>query len=97
MVIDGLRAEGIQVAAKVGNHRVICPKCSHTRKKKGDRCLSVTVEHDGATWNCWHCGFTGGFKVDRERNQIRRNEGHQPGDFGTARRRLRYDVLSQAR
>src|SRR3546814_810720 len=35
-----------------------CPECSHTRRKKTARCLSVNVEK--GTWACHHCGWTGG-------------------------------------
>ena len=37
-----------------------CPWCSPARRKKSDPCLSVLVEADHATWNCWHCGAKGG-------------------------------------
>lgn len=38
----------------------LCPECSHTRKKSSDKCLQVNV--DKGTWNCKHCGWTGGLK-----------------------------------
>ncbi len=39
--------------------KTLCPKCSHTRKKKNDPCLSVTIA-DGK-YNCWNdsCDFHG--------------------------------------
>lgn len=36
-----------------GNHKFICPSCSHTRKKKSDPCLSVNIDKGLA--KCWHC------------------------------------------
>ena len=42
---------------RAGDHKTICPQCSHTRKHKRDRCLSVRVDEAGVTWNCWHCGW----------------------------------------
>ncbi len=49
-----------------GSYKIRCPKCSATRKNKNDPCLSVTVDDDGAVWNCWNgCGFVGGVS-DRE-------------------------------
>ncbi len=41
-----------------------CPKCSHTRKKKGDKCLSVNTI-DG-TWFCQHCGWKGSLGITRD-------------------------------
>lgn len=35
----------------------LCPNCSHTRKKKTDKCLSVNL--DKQTWFCHHCGWKG--------------------------------------
>lgn len=42
--------------------KVICPKCSHTRKKKTDPCLSVNIE-DG-WYNCHNCGWKGNIRDD---------------------------------
>lgn len=41
-----------------GEIDVTCPECSHTRKKKHARCLSVNVEK--GVWSCAHCGWSGG-------------------------------------
>lgn len=41
-----------------GEIDVTCPECSHTRKKKTARCLSVNVEK--GCWTCMHCGWNGG-------------------------------------
>lgn len=51
---------GIQVDKIRGNSgKVTCPKCSHTRKKKNEPCLSVDVEQ--GKYNCHNpdCGFHG--------------------------------------
>jgi len=37
-----------------------CPQCSHTRKKKKDKCLSVNL--DKKVWHCNHCGWSGALK-----------------------------------
>lgn len=39
--------------------KTLCPKCSHTRKKKNDPCLSVNVVE--GKYNCWNdtCDFKG--------------------------------------
>jgi twinkle protein len=44
------------------NRRIICPECGHTRKKKGERTLSVKREGDSLLWHCWHCDSKG--KID---------------------------------
>lgn len=42
---------------RAGNHRALCPQCSHTRKHRRDRCLSVKIDDKGVTWNCFNCGW----------------------------------------
>lgn len=52
-----------------GDQKTTCPQCSHTRRKKTDPCLSVTIEPDGkAVWNCHHCGWNGGTGGSRKRD-----------------------------
>lgn len=59
-VRDQLLAQGMQLRDfSEGNHKSTCPKCSHTRKKKSDPCLSVTIDHDTAVWNCHNCSWKG--------------------------------------
>lgn len=46
--------QDIDLKGKVkGNHKFICPSCSHNRKKKSDPCLSVNIDKGVA--KCWHC------------------------------------------
>ena len=40
-----------------GEVQCLCPQCSHTRKKKTDKCLSVNL--DKQSWFCHHCGWKG--------------------------------------
>lgn len=40
-----------------GEVQTICPSCSHERKKKTDKCLSVNL--DKKTWYCHHCAYKG--------------------------------------
>lgn len=70
-MIDELAAAGIRLRShSIGTHRTTCPACSHKRKKKHDPCLSVTIDDDGATWNCHHCDFRGGFKSGQRDNVV---------------------------
>jgi len=48
---------GISVSGH-GEVDTTCPECSSVRKKPYDKCLSVNT--DGGTWFCHHCGWTGG-------------------------------------
>jgi twinkle protein len=60
---EQLLEQGIQPRSYgEGNHKLLCPRCSHTRKNRTDPCLSVLIDAEGATWNCWHCQWTGGVK-----------------------------------
>ena len=51
-----------------GEVQCLCPKCSHTRKKKTDKCLSVNL--DKRAWSCHHCGWKGYLKVDKMENIV---------------------------
>jgi twinkle protein len=44
-------------AGAIGEVDVLCPQCSHTRKKRTQRCLSVNTVT--STWHCHHCGWSG--------------------------------------
>ncbi len=59
--VVALQEQGITLrSGTVGSHKTTCPNCSHDRRKKGDQCLSVTVEAAGtAVYNCHHCGWSG--------------------------------------
>src|SRR5206468_8203263 len=37
----------------------ICPECSHLRRKKHQKCLSVLIDGKGVRWNCHHCQWIG--------------------------------------
>lgn len=49
---------GIEVKyGRTGNQKVKCPNCSHTRKHKTDKSLSVNMTDK--TFNCHNCGWSG--------------------------------------
>jgi twinkle protein len=51
---------GIDLKGKTtGQHKTLCPKCSHTRRKNPkEPCLSVNIDEE--VYKCWHCGWEGG-------------------------------------
>lgn len=53
-----------------GQHKANCPFCSHTRKKKNQKTLSLKVDSDAIFYNCWHCGEDGGIKFNDSRLKI---------------------------
>jgi twinkle protein len=57
-----------------GEVTVLCPECSHTRKKKRDKCLSVNLNKK--VWACHHCGFKGG--LPNEYQQMQKVEYKKP-------------------
>ena len=102
-VLAGLSDNGIRLRSYApGDHKCLCPKCSHTRKKKNDPCLSVTIgpcqlKHgalpaDEAIWNCHNCEFSGSTLHGTQHRGIELGgkARNKPLDFGDARRRLRY-------
>lgn len=48
----------IKSSKTTGEVQTLCPQCSHDRKKKTDKCLSVNL--DKQIWHCHHCGYKGG-------------------------------------
>lgn len=65
-----LEDEGVRMRNwSVGNHRTLCPKCSHLRRKgRKDPCLSVTVQRDGCiVFYCHHCEWSGAFGRNSDR------------------------------
>lgn len=54
---ERLRGEAYKLGQ--GQHKIACPSCSASRKKKTDRTLSLRIENDRALYQCWHCGQQG--------------------------------------
>lgn len=55
---------GIELKSNKTSGEVVttCPQCSHSRKKKKDKCLSVNL--DKKVWHCHHCGWDGAIKEE---------------------------------
>jgi hypothetical protein len=49
-----------------GEHYSTCPRCSHRRKHKTNKCLSVKIDDKGACWKCHQCCWTGPEKNDHD-------------------------------
>ena len=60
---------GIDIGNRVGNYHILCPKCSHTRKKTKERCLSINV--DKGLYNCFHCGWSGNVNVRAKKEYVK--------------------------
>lgn len=60
---DKLTELGIDVYKVRGKQgKVICPKCSHTRKKKTDPCLSISIEE--GWYRCHNCEWSGNVRFE---------------------------------
>lgn len=46
-----------------GEIATVCPQCSHTRKKKADKCLNINL--DKGVWKCHHCDWSGGLRPEK--------------------------------
>lgn len=69
-MIQQLRSLGINVReSHHGNVKVVCPKCSQTRKHKSDPSLSVDV--DRGIWNCHHCGWKGSIDTRPKKEYVK--------------------------
>jgi twinkle protein len=55
---------GIEVSSGSGKTKTTCPQCSHTRKKKKAKCLSINLTE--GIWYCHHCGWSGSLNNKRE-------------------------------
>lgn len=77
---DFLTAEKIRLRTyTTGTYKTTCPACSHTRKKRSDPCLSITIKaDDDVTFNCHHCGHSGGSPRRSGRKQAVRPEYRRP-------------------
>jgi hypothetical protein len=55
---------GISTRRADGEEKVPCPKCSHTREKSSEKCLSVN--HDEGVYFCHHCDWKGRLSNDND-------------------------------
>jgi twinkle protein len=55
-----------------GDQKLVCPRCSHTRKHRSDPCLSLTIARNEAIWKCHHCEWSGAVNERENHRQPRR-------------------------
>lgn len=66
-----LKVRGEAFKLGTGQHKIACPTCSHSRKKK-NKTLSLKVETEMAVYQCWHCNSEGYvFLKDQVRENVR--------------------------
>ena len=57
----GTEIQRVASNLSVGQHKVRCPVCSHTRSRhKSDKSLSIKVDGKGVQYQCHHCDISGG-------------------------------------
>ncbi len=68
-IISELQALGIDLKNRSnGQIKTKCPKCSHTRKKKSDPCLSVNI--DDGFYNCHNCNWAGSVRFKQKAEYV---------------------------
>lgn len=60
---------GINIGTKNGEFQITCPKCSHKRKKKSQKCLSVNV--DKGLYYCHHCKWSGNVNLLAKKEYVK--------------------------
>jgi transposase-like protein len=65
-----------------------CPRCSHQRKKKSARCLSVRIDREGVRFKCHHCGWQGRELYEQRFKSTRDRSLRGGQDLGRDRRAL---------
>src|SRR5215831_20872035 len=55
-----------------GGQKLVCPQCSHDRRKCNDPCLSLTIEGNRAVWKCHHCQWSGAVNGRVDNRPLRR-------------------------
>lgn len=78
MYYEKLKDLGIELRNKRGQQKVVCPKCSPTRKNKREPCLSVNV--DTGDYNCHNtgCEFRGTVRTSFRDNATAKKEYKYP-------------------
>src|SRR5262245_51430526 len=100
--ILGEQGISLRIAA-LGNHKTTCSRCSASRKKKREPCLSVRISEEGVQWRCHNdgCGYQGGEFYDghaeRRASEMARGARVQSGNSDSLRALHRSAKLGWAR
>jgi len=57
-----------------GQHKVNCPFCSSSRKKKDQKTMSLKVDTVKVIFNCWHCNQNGSVKIGENNFRLIRRD-----------------------
>jgi hypothetical protein len=96
-VLRLLASVGCDPRSFTGSKAFRCPACSHQRRKKFYRCLSIRSDPDGFFFRCFHCDdFKGSYRYEharaddrrvfRSKGDIARNSYAVRSLYGSARR-----------
>jgi len=69
---DSIKSDALRLG--LGQHKVNCPFCSHSRKKRHLQTLSLKVEDDLIVYNCWHCSEDGAIRIKQNNFRLIRRE-----------------------
>ena len=69
---SNIRANALRLGS--GQHKVNCPFCSHSRKKKDQKTMSLKVDDNAVVYNCWHCNENGSVKIGDNNFKLIRRE-----------------------
>jgi len=69
---SNIRANALRLGT--GQHKVNCPFCSSSRKKKDQKTMSLKVEDKDVIFNCWHCNQNGFVKIGDSNLRIVRRD-----------------------
>tara|TARA_B100000035_G_scaffold306507_1_gene308635 strand:+ start:1069 stop:2853 length:1785 start_codon:yes stop_codon:yes gene_type:complete len=89
---EELRGEAYKLGQ--GQHKISCPSCSHSRKKKNERTLSFKIDGDQAVYQCWHCGMNGFVPMKEVFPQINVQRKVKP--VAVAKKMNTYPLVDQA-
>ena len=69
---ESIKSDALRLGS--GQHKVNCPFCTHLRKKKHIKTLSLKVEEKSIFYNCWHCSKDGVIKIKQDNFKFIRRE-----------------------
>ena len=69
---ESIKSDALRLG--LGQHKILCPFCSNTRKKRHLKTLSLKVEDETVIYNCWHCSVDGAIKIKYNNLRLIRRE-----------------------